>query len=81
ISPAGCLFCVHQRDIDGFDHVWSLASYRHLKSLEMTRYRSDADECPPAALVVARATAKLRAFEDSSEICAAWVQEAQARME
>ncbi|SEK14499.1 hypothetical protein SAMN05192539_11121, partial [Paraburkholderia diazotrophica] len=39
-SPAGCLFCVHHRDVDSEDHVWSLASFRHLKSLELARDRS-----------------------------------------
>lgn len=81
MNPAGCLFCVHQRDIDSFDHVWSLASYRYLKSLELARYRRDANTDNPAAMVVDRATAKLSAFQDSSEIRAAWVREAQARVD
>lgn len=80
MNPAGCLFCVHQRDIDSFDHVWSLASYRHLKSLELARYRHNVDTDNPAALVVEQATAKLRAFEDSSEVRATWVREAQDRV-
>lgn len=83
VSPAGCLFCVHQRDIDSADHVWSLTSYRHLKSLELARYRPPAKGSAPhsAAAAMERITAKLKHFEESSEVRALWVREALARIE
>lgn len=83
ISPAGCLFCVHQRDIDSQDHVWSLASYRYLKSLELAQYRPPvkSSEPHPAASAAARVTAKLKDFEQSSELRQLWVREAMARVE
>jgi hypothetical protein len=31
-NPAGCLFCVHQRDIDSSDYMWSLASYGNFQA-------------------------------------------------
>lgn len=82
ISPAGCLFCQHQRDIDSEDHVWSLATYRHFKSLELARYRPSTrgGAAHPAEAAVERITAKLRHFEASSEVRALWVRESLARV-
>ncbi len=85
INAAGCLFCTQHRDIESEDHVWSLGSLRHLKSLELARYRppiSD-EQLPaehPALLVVDRLTAKLRFFEESSEVRKNWVEEMRARI-
>lgn len=82
VSPAGCLFCEHQRDIDSEDHVWSLASYRHLKSLELALYRPPAKDSVPHSAVAAinRVTSKLKHFEKSSEVRKLWVCEALARI-
>lgn len=33
-NPIGCIWCKHHRDIDSFDYIWSLSSYRHLKTIE-----------------------------------------------
>lgn len=81
VSPAGCLFCVHHRDIDSEDHVWSLVSYRYLKSLELRKYRPPIDlEGPhPAAASIERLSQKLVSFEDSSPMRKNWVDEAVAR--
>lgn len=82
-SPAGCLFCEHQRDIDCEDHVWSLSSYRHFKSLELASYRLPAKGSAPISAVATmdRVTAKLKYFKESSEVRALWVSEALARIE
>lgn len=83
ISPAGCLFCFHQRDIDTADYVWSLASYRYLKSLELARYRPDAKSgaAHPAVAAIDRVTAKLKFFEHSSQVRRLWVDDALIRVE
>lgn len=86
ISGAGCLFCTHQRDIDNEDHVWSLASFRYLKSLELARSRPPAKRMAsppphPAALAIDRLTAKLKYFETSSALRGLWVREALTRVE
>lgn len=82
VSAAGCLFCGHQRDVDSHDHVWSLATYRHLKSLELSRYRPSAGGVisHPALASVDRITEKLKHFESSSQVRALWVGEALARV-
>ena len=82
-EPTGCLFCIHQRDIDSDDHVWSLCSFRHLKTLEQARYRPPAnkrDVPQPAVAAINRINAKLKYFHDSSETRATWVTEAQQRV-
>jgi hypothetical protein len=83
ISPAGCLFCVHQRDIDSLDHVWSLTSYRYLKTLERARQKpiSKSDVESHVATVIQRVTDKLRAIEGSSATRGEWAKEAQARVD
>lgn len=83
-GAAGCVFCVHNRDIDSLDHIWSLASYRHLKSLEEARQgvlqSGTGTSRTPAALTIWRLTQKLRGFESSSEVRATWVLEALERV-
>lgn len=63
VTPAGCLFCEHQRDIDSLDHLWSLATYRYLKSFELAAHHQPESkkDLPkhPAELVIERLTAKL----------------------
>lgn len=83
ISPAGCLFCTHQRDIDSEDHTWSLASYRYYKSLELVRYRPSVGSRSqlPAEAVVDRLTSKLKHILASSDVRALWVKESLARVE
>ena len=84
-TPAGCLFCVNQRDIDSLDHVWSLASYRYLKSFELSTQGigESQKEMPlhPAELVIERVTSKLNYIESSSQRRGAWVKEALLRIE
>ncbi len=85
IHATGCLFCTQHRDIESADHVWSLDSLRHLKSLELARHRPPSSRNQPAAehpalLVIGRLTAKLRFFEESSEVRKLWVDEARARI-
>lgn len=82
INAAGYLFCTQHRDIDSQDHVWSLFSLRHLKSLELACYRPPtlAKTEHPTLLVIERLTAKLRFYEESSEIRRLWIEEAKARI-
>lgn len=83
ISPAGCLFCEQQRDIDSADHLWSLASYRHLKSVELSQYKLQARSTSthPAMAAIERVTEKLKLIEASSAVRALWVTEALARID
>lgn len=85
MSAAGCLFCTQHRDIDSQEHVWSLASFRHLKMLELAKYRPPSQRktllpTHPADLAVDRLTAKLKFFDTSSTVRKMWVQEALARI-
>jgi len=82
VSPAGCLFCVYQRDIASLDHIWSLATYRYYKTLELALTRSPPDRGAPhpAYLVIERLTQKLHTLSKSSKDAASWVSEAEARI-
>lgn len=86
VSPAGCLFCSHHRDVDSEDHVWSLASFRHLKSLELARSLPPppgkaSTALHPATLAIDRLTAKLKFYEGSSDVRRLWVREALLRID
>lgn len=84
LTPAGCLFCIHQRDIDNFDYVWSLASFRLLKSFELRANdltKSNSATPNPAELAIERITAKLDTIKASSAERARWVEEALVRLE
>jgi hypothetical protein len=82
-SPAGCLFCRSHRDLDNADHVWSLASYRHLKIIERSRYAhpEPLKASVPCDVVIERVTAKLEAFKQSSPAKENWVLEAITRID
>lgn len=84
ITPAGCLFCVHQRDIDSLDHVWSLASFRLFKSFEVRAqgpFEVRNQSPGPAELAIERITAKLNFIKGSSSDRGLWVEEALLRLE
>jgi len=83
-TPSGCLFCVHQRDIDSLDHVWSLASFRLLKSFELgARGHAESKNLSqhPSDLAIERITAKLDFIRASTPERAEWVKEALLRLE
>lgn len=85
LTPAGCLFCDNQRDIDTLDHVWSLASYRLLKSYELAADRQlelkIAPPLHPAELAIDRLTLKLTYIKESGSGRESWVKEALLRIE
>lgn len=79
-NPSGCLFCMHHRDLDSFDYVWSLASYRHLKIIELSMTSTVPLQANSIIRsVVSRLTAKIEAIARTHER-AAWIQEAQERI-
>lgn len=85
INASGCLFCTHHRDVDSEDHVWSLVSFRYLKSLELARYRPSQSNRESAIdqsskISIDQLTSIIKFFEISSEIRRLWVLEAHARV-
>lgn len=81
-GASGCLFCVHHRDKDTFDHVWNLASLRFLKSHEVAKQPGgpSGKSLNPALRVVERITAKLAWYNSAGKERLQWVQEAEARV-
>lgn len=83
-TPAGCLFCTHQRDIDSLEYVWSLATFRFLKSFELRALGKAETMGPtkhPSDLAIERITAKLNFIQASNPKRAQWVSEALLRLE
>lgn len=82
VSPAGCMFCTHQRDVDSEDHAWSLVTYRHLKTIELATNKPvlTKGSAHPSALVIVRATEKLELFRCSSDKRREWVEESIERV-
>lgn len=84
VHPSGCLWCEHHRDISSLDYVWALACFRHLKTLELSRYRPSTIMLPtehPSSISISRLSEKLTSFRDSDATGDAWVHEALARVE
>lgn len=83
IRPSGCLWCNHHRDIDSSDHIWALASFRHLKIIEMSKWHpaEKNSETHPAQQSIIRISEKLAWFRNSDARRSAWVDEATARIE
>lgn len=83
IRASGCLWCEHHRDIDNLNYVWSLGCFRHLKVIELSRYRAPevGVEKHPAEHAVTRLSDKLRWFLESNELRRSWVEETLARID
>lgn len=84
IHPSGCLWCAHHRDVDSLDYIWALNSFRHLKALELSQYRSpEGNEHfeHPAYLALSRLSEKLKWFRNSNDVRRTWVEEANARID
>jgi hypothetical protein len=83
IRPSGCLWCEHHRDIDSQDYLWSLASFRHLKVIELSKWNAPQGnrEMHPAQHTVDRISKKLYWFLSSNAKRKEWAEEAVARVE
>ena len=79
VTPSGCLWCVNHRDIDEFEYVWELVTFKFLKSVELILNMQVTDA--PADLVVERLAAKIDFFRQSGGERTEWVLEAEARIE
>lgn len=80
VTPEGCLWCEHFRDVMTPDYCWRLASHRFLKSLEVALFLPpESQPLHPGYLVIDRLTGKLKAIAARSAVCAEWVKEAKER--
>lgn len=81
VNPAGCFFCDNHRDLESFDHLWSLATYKHCKILELSKAKLAAPEDHPALLTIEVITSKFESFKLRSAQTRGWTQEAELRVE
>lgn len=81
VTPEGCLWCEHLRDVLAPDYCWRLVSHRHLKSLEVALFHPPASQpVHPGYLVIDRLNLKIKAIEARSAVCADWVKVAKERV-
>lgn len=82
ITPAGCLFCEYQRDLDTEDYVWSLTTYKYLKSLELDRYTPPEKQLTthPVTVLIDRINQKLAHYSESADYRELWVTESEIRI-
>ncbi|MGR4875907.1 hypothetical protein ACIPRS_08910 [Pseudoxanthomonas sp. LARHCG66] len=73
ISPDGCLFCIHHRDVLSKEYCWKLTSHLHLKKLELalTRPTKNAPDHPVVA-VIDRLRGKLKGIAAIGSRNSAW---------
>ncbi len=83
IRPSGCFWCEHHRDVDSQDYLWSLASFRHLKIIEVSKWcpARGSREIHPAQHIIDRISEKLKWFRDSNAKRRMWMEEALARVD
>lgn len=79
ISPSGCLWCDKHRDIESFEYIWSLVSFRYLKRIESGLVIFE--EVNIYDLVIDRINEKLQWFRDASPEYLGWVNEAELRVD
>jgi len=72
---SGCLWCEKHRDIESFDYVWNLTSFKHLKLIEAGQLKTGDI---PADKSIERCIEKLEAFKEQHDD---WVEEAQLRVD
>ncbi len=82
MSPSGCLFCKQNKDLEEFDHIWSLFSFRQLKIIELSRGApvDITKQITPSLAVVNRITEKLDAIAATSTSGEVWISEARQRI-
>lgn len=84
IRPSGCLWCEHHRDVDCFDYVWAVSSFRHLKSIELAKYHPPQKKnwpTHPAVFAIERLSDKLHWFHHSNSVRHGWVEESLVRID
>lgn len=82
VNPAGCLFCSYHRDIESFDHVWSLKTYQRYQIELLTTHRANAylSGSNPVELTIKRIGAKIKALEHSGAQVRQWIEESEERV-
>lgn len=78
ISPEGCLFCSHHKDIMSADYCWKLMSHAKLKSLEIKLNKSsEGNGFHPASYVIEHINQKLNVISQKSKLHLGWIKDAQ----
>ncbi len=79
MKKSGCLWCNAHRDIESFEYVWSLTTFRQLKLIEISKsdlFNLKTDKPESAKLTMQKIDSRLAWFEKSSETWREWVSDA-----
>lgn len=80
LTPSGCIGCQHYRDEDTLDYVWNLYSFRYLKIIEASSYKSK--EIKPSNIVIDWCNLKINWFKKSlDKKHSEWAAEASMRID
>lgn len=80
ITPTGCIGCENYRDENSFDYVWNLHSFKYLKIIESSLYRTKEEK--PSNIAIDWSNIKINWFAQSQEPKhKEWIKEAKARIE
>lgn len=69
LKKSGCIWCDAHRDVDTFEYVWSLATFRHLKLIEIAKaslFIQKTEKPLTARLTLEKIDSRLAWFESSS---------------
>lgn len=81
VNPSGCFFCENHRDIESFDNIWSLTSYKYCKVLELSKTKLANTEEHPALLTIKAISSKIEYFKTRGDETKKWSEEAEALVE
>lgn len=81
VNPSGCFFCENHRDIESFDHLWSLTTYKYCKILELSKTKLANTEEHPALLTIKAISSKIEYFKLRGDKTKEWSEEAEALVE
>jgi hypothetical protein len=80
MTPTGCINCAHYRDIESFDYVWGLATFKFLMVIESSSYRTN--KTKSSNVVIDWINGKLKWFSNSDvPEHKEWVNESEMRID
>ncbi|WP_395589249.1 hypothetical protein [Pseudomonas sp. TR47] len=81
VNPTGCLFCEHYEGIESFDYIWSLLTFRYLKTSELKLIPVGRGiENSPQKSVIDRINFIVEDFSNLNDECRSWRDEAEIRI-
>ncbi len=79
-TPTGCIGCKNYRDEESFDYIWNLQSFKYLKIIESSSYRTSEEKA--SNIAIDWVNLKINWFKNSNKSeYQKWIKESQMRIE